>query len=259
MTASWDGTADAYHRSFARLCRGAVEPLLDAIGPPAGDRRLLDAGSGTGVLGEAAFGRGWRVDAVDLDPGMVAHLGARVPAIASRTGSMAALPYPDGAFDSIVACFSINHADHPARVAEELRRVARPGGRIAASVWPWQPTAMNSLWGEIMAATGTRPERFALPAGEPFDRTEAGLSGLLAEAGWQEVSAWRHDWTFEIEPDELWLGIEAGIATIGQAHAGADAAGRARIRAEYERRTTELAVDGMLVFPVEAILASGRA
>ena len=262
MTASWVGTADAYHRSVAQMCRGAVEPLLDAsdgLGGVVVARRLLDAGSGTGVLGEAALARDWRVDAVDLDAGMIAHLGERVPRIASRTGSMAALPYPAGAFDAIGACFSINHADHPATVAAELRRVARPGAPLAASVWPWQPTAMNSLWGEIMAATGTRPERFALPAGEPFERTETGLSGLLSDAGWREVSAWRHGWTFEIEPVELWLGIEAGIATIGQAYAGADAVGRARIRAEYERRTAELAIDGRLRFPVEAILAVGRA
>jgi len=259
MTADWAGTAEAYHRSFAQLCAGAVAPILDAIGAPNGRRRLLDAGAGTGVLAAAALERGWRVDAIDLDPGMTAHLVARVPRVVARTASLAAVPEPDEAFDAIGAAFALNHVDHPEQVARELRRIARPGAPIAATVWPWQRTAMNALWSEIMAVTATRPERFALPAGEPFERTEAGLANLLTDAGWRAVRAERLAWTFQIAPAELWLGVEAGLATIGQAYGGADADGRARIRAEYARRTAALTVDGLLDFPVEAVLATGHA
>lgn len=259
MTASWTGTAAAYHRSFARLAAGAVDPLLDALGVPPAGGRLLDAGSGTGVVTAAALERGWLVEAVDLDPGMTAFLAERLPGATARTGSIGALPDPDGAFDAIAAGFAINHADHAPAVAAELHRVARPGAPIAATVWPWQRTEMNALWDEIMTVTGTRPERFALPAGELFPRTEAGLSALLRGGGFAHVEARRLAWTFEIEPAALWAGIEAGLATIGQAYAAADSAGRLRIRAEYRGRSEELAVDGLLRFEVEAILAVGRA
>lgn len=259
MTSSWVGTAAAYHRSFARLCAGAIEPLLDALGAPETGGRLLDAGSGTGIVAEAALGRGWLVDAVDLDPGMTDYLAGRLPTVASHTGSIGQLPHPDRTFDAIAAGFSINHADHPTQVAAELHRVARPGSPFAATVWPWQVTEMNALWGEIMDTTGTRPERFTLPAGEPFQRTEEGLTGLLAGAGFRELRAERLAWVFGIERSELWLGIEAGIATIGQAFAATDDAGRERIRADYERRTAELASDGLLRFHVEAVLAAGIA
>ena len=190
---------------------------------------------------------------------MTAQLAARLPAVTTRTASLSAIPEPDAAFDAIGACFAINHVDHPDRVARELRRVARAGAPLAATVWPWQRTAMNALWAEIMTVTETRPERFALPAGAPFERTETGLAGLLTEAGWGEVRAERLAWTFRIAPADLWLGIAAGVATIGQAYASADADGRSRIRTEYQRRTTELAVDGSLEFPVEAILATASA
>lgn len=259
MTASWIGTADAYDRSFARLSAGAVEPLLDALGTPPPGGRLLDAGSGTGIVTAAALERGWLVDAVDLDPGMTAFLTARLPSATARTESIGALPDPDGAFDAIAAGFAINHADHPETVAAELHRVARPDAPIAATVWPWQTTEMNALWAGIMEVTGTRPARFALPAGEPFPRTEEGLAALLTRAGFRDAHSIRLAWSFEIEPDALWSGVEAGLATIGQAYAAADDGGRHRIREEYLRRTGTLARDGVLRFPVEAILTTARA
>jgi len=251
--------AEAYHRSFERLCAGAVPDLLGAVGAPAGGRRLLDAGSGTGVVAAAAAQLGWRVDAVDLDAGMTAYTARHLPTVTSRVESIAALSDGDHAFDAVTAGFSLNHADHPSLVVGELHRVLRSGAPIAATVWPWQRTEMNALWSELMDETSTRPARVALPAGEPFERTEPGLAGLLAGGGFHGVATRRLAWTFEIAPGELWRGIETGLATIGQAYLAADDGGRRRLRAAYDDRTAELAPDGLLRFPVEAILGVGIA
>ncbi len=259
MVESWAGVAAEYDRSFARLCSGAVRPLLDALGAPEGPARLLDAGTGSGIVAEAAFERGWRVTAVDEQPDMTAFTAARLPDADVLTASIDAIPIEDGCFDAIAANFAINHADHADLVAAELHRVAVPGASIAATIWPWQPTEMNQLWGAIMDATGTRPGQVRVPAGEPFARTEDGLCGLLEGGGFREASARRLDWSFEIAPDDLWVGVAAGIAVIGQAYVGADEGGREAIRAEYEAGTARLAVDGMLRFPVQAILAVATA
>jgi len=259
MAYGWTGIAAAYDRSFARLCAGAVEPLLDALGAPEGAARLLDAGSGTGIVARAAFARGWSVTAVDAEEDMTAFVADRVPDADLLTASIAELPIGDGTFEAIGANFSINHADHADRVAKELHRVAAPGAPIAATVWPWQPTEMNVLWGAIMDATGTRPERIEIPAGEPFERSEAGLCALLELGGFHDARAERLDWTFAIGPQDLWAGIAAGIATIGQAYTSTDEPGRDRIQAEYERRTSELAAGGLLRFRVQAILAVATA
>jgi len=259
MADGWRGIAAEYDRSFARLCAGAIEPVLDALGAPVGAARLLDAGCGSGTVSAAAFRRGWRVTAVDLEPDMTAFTADRLPEAETITASIADIPVEDGGFEAIAANFSINHADHADRVAAELHRVAAPAARIAATVWPWQPTAMNRLWGEVMDATGTRPARVRIPEGDPFERSEAGLVGLLGRAGFHDAEARRLRWTLEIAPAELWVGIAAGLAVIGQAYRETDEAGRARIRGEYERRTGELAEDGLLRFPVEAILAVATA
>ena len=69
--------AEAYERSFGRLCVGTTEAVLDAIADPGlahGRRpRLLDVGTGTGALARAAVDRGYTVDAVDAETTMVAH------------------------------------------------------------------------------------------------------------------------------------------------------------------------------------------
>lgn len=281
MTASWAGIAARYDASFARLCAGALGELLDAVGEPAPGARLLDAGTGTGIAARAAHERGWSVDAVDAEPSMVAFAQDAASAVRTRPGSrtqtrpqsrppsrppafavagLARLPFGDEDFDAIVANFAVNHVAHPEAAVAELRRVAKPGSRIAATIWPWQPTELNELWAAIMDETGTRPATVALPEGSDFARSEDGLTGLLADAGWGDAAARRLRWEFAIEPAPLWAGVEAGIAVIGQGYEQADAARRAAMTAAFERRAAELAAaDGRLRFAVEAILGTGAA
>lgn len=70
---SWSG-ADAYAKSFARLCAGSVNGLLDALPP---GETLLDVGTGTGTVLGRALERGWDATGVDPSPEML-HLAAAV-------------------------------------------------------------------------------------------------------------------------------------------------------------------------------------
>ena len=65
----WAGRATAYERGFARLTAHTAGPLLDAAGVGAGTR-LLDVGTGPGVVAGAAVTRGAQVTAVDAEPSM---------------------------------------------------------------------------------------------------------------------------------------------------------------------------------------------
>ena len=259
MTKGWHSVATAYDRSFAQLCAGAVPALLGTLGSPTGAGRLLDAGCGTGIVAQAAFARGWTITAVDIEPDMTAFTAERLPEARVIPTDLGELPIEDAYFGAIAAHFSLNHADHPDRAVAELHRVAEPGAPIAATVWPWEPTAMNALWRAIMDETGTRPAEVRMPAGEPFERTEAGLAGLLQRGGFRDATARRIEWGFEIESDRLWVGVAAGLAVIGQAYVETDDAGRRRIEDAYRQRTAELAPDGTLRFPVTAILATAIA
>jgi 2-polyprenyl-3-methyl-5-hydroxy-6-metoxy-1,4-benzoquinol methylase len=65
----WTGRAAAYQRGFAQLTAHTAGVLLDAAGVGAGTR-LLDVGTGPGVVARAAAARGARVTAIDAEPSM---------------------------------------------------------------------------------------------------------------------------------------------------------------------------------------------
>lgn len=82
----WDGRAESYARTFARLRARTVPALLDAAAAGRGTR-LLDVGCGSGSVAVAAVGRGAVVRAVDAEPGMVAATRRAAPGVEVRTGS----------------------------------------------------------------------------------------------------------------------------------------------------------------------------
>jgi len=287
--AEWADIAAPYDRSFGALCACAVPELLaelegaglhsraarvDRRGERAArvDRRLLDVGTGTGSVAAAAAAAGWQVDAFDAEQSMIDFARARwstraegpngdqAPGIRFTVARLPDLPYPDDAFDAVAANFAINHVDHPREGLAELLRVLKPGGRFAATVWPWgAPSATAVLWREIQHETGAYPPPGnRLPAGSDFERSEAGLAGLLSECGFGDVRARRVEFEWTVDAGDLWAGVEAGIALIGYAYRAADAPTRRRMREAYDARTPALTgADGLLHFPQSAVLASG--
>jgi SAM-dependent methyltransferase len=256
--AEWAGIAAPYSRSFGALCACTIPDLIAEAGEPG---RLLDVGTGTGEVAVAAAAAGWDVDAFDAEPSMIAFASARADAAGIRftTAKLPGAGYPDETFDAVTANFAINHVDHPRECLAELWRVLRPEGRLVATVWPWESTPTGRLWREIQDETGAYPPPGdRLPAGSDFERTEEGLAGLLAECGFEEVSARRLRFTWRVGADDLWSGVEAGIAVIGYAYSAADEATRVGMRAAYDARTPQfLGADGLLHFEMSAVLATG--
>lgn len=97
---------------------------------------VLDAGCGTGVLGDLLHALGQRgLLGIDLSEPMLAR-AARLGAYGElrRMVLGGPLDLPDGAFAAVAASgvFTSGHA--PAESLEELLRVTRPGGRLVFSV-----------------------------------------------------------------------------------------------------------------------------
>lgn len=99
---------------------------------------ILDVGAGTGALTlDMAWraGRNGLVTAVDSDANalkiarsLAERVGVRIEALA---GDVTALPVKDASQDMTVARFLFQHLPDPAAVLFQMRRVTRPGGRIA--------------------------------------------------------------------------------------------------------------------------------
>ncbi|NMG73892.1 methyltransferase domain-containing protein [Aromatoleum diolicum] len=138
-----------FNRIAARYAEGAhlradlATALLDAAKLAPG-QRVLDLASGPGLLAREAAARvapdGW-VLASDIAEGMLAE-GAQRAADegCADTLSFAAadaehLCLPDASFDRVLAGLALFMFPHPQQALTEMRRVLRPGGRLALSVW----------------------------------------------------------------------------------------------------------------------------
>ncbi|MFF7470572.1 methyltransferase domain-containing protein [Streptomyces sp. NPDC008092] len=257
--AMWTGRAGAYAGSFGRLCAHLVEPLLDAADVTAGTR-LLDVGTGTGTAALAARLRGARVVAVDADAGMVT--AARGNGVDARLAVLPELPFADGEFDVVVGNFVLNHVGRPRTALSELRRVLRPGGRLAVTTWSARRGAGQDLLGRACAEGGAVPPPYLprLDPAEDFARSAEGLAELLTEAGFIGAHATELEWDHRAGLDEWWSGAVGGVATIGLVVTAQDAATVVRIRRAYERLAAGHADgEGRLALPHVALLAVGTA
>ncbi len=136
-----------------------------------GRRRALDLGCGLGRHSLLLARAGLAVDAYDLSPDAVRELEGRARAegldVTVRRGDMLTLPYPDGAFDCLLAFHVIYHCDRPGleRVMSEIRRVLAPGGELFVT--------LNST-----ASPQLRDPRFRRVAPNVVVKTEGAEAGV---------------------------------------------------------------------------------
>ncbi len=108
---------------WRRLAAGA------AVGP--GDR-VLDAACGTGDLALADMRAGAAtVTGLDFSPRMLERARRKSAEIEWVEGDVLALPFADGTFDAATIGFGIRNVADLELALRELRRVLRPGGRLA--------------------------------------------------------------------------------------------------------------------------------
>jgi SAM-dependent methyltransferase len=132
--------------------------MLELAGDVTG-RRILDAGCGSGPLFSALRDRGAIVTGIDASAGMLEQARRRLGANADlRVADLAGpLPFPDGAFDDVIASLVLHYVEDWGPTLAELRRVLRPGGRLLVSVdHPFVITLMRHMAGEKPSYFGTR-------------------------------------------------------------------------------------------------------
>jgi ubiquinone/menaquinone biosynthesis C-methylase UbiE len=134
----YDSFAEAYSaETEANLINGyyARPAILDLAGDVAG-RRILDAGCGSAPLFAALRDRGAIVTGIDSSTKMLElarqRLGAGADLLLADLGRP--LPFPDAAFDDVIASLVLHYLEDWTAPLAELRRVLTPGGRLIVSV-----------------------------------------------------------------------------------------------------------------------------
>ena len=121
---------DAMNRVMtAGLDRAWRRLTVEAVVQP-GDR-VLDACCGTGDLALAAEREGGIVTGLDFSPRMLERARRKSDTVTWVEGDLLELPFEDGTFDSATVGFGVRNVDDLEAGLRELRRVLRPGGRLA--------------------------------------------------------------------------------------------------------------------------------
>lgn len=135
---NWDDFV-AHAESIAR--QPGFQELRDRLigaADAAADDVVLDVGAGTGLLTLALAPRCGVVWALDVSPAMLDYLQAKARSgghsnIELACTSAVSLPLVDSCVDVVVSNYCLHHLtdDEKRRALSEMRRVLRPGGRMA--------------------------------------------------------------------------------------------------------------------------------
>jgi|tagenome__1003787_1003787.scaffolds.fasta_scaffold20984618_3 SAM-dependent methyltransferase len=167
---SYDATAAEFGTLTERYSRRIAARMLDLVNVGSGDR-LLDLGTGTGLLARMAAARGANAVGIDHSAGMLgqAQASADRDGVGSRTQFVAmdaeALDFDNESFDVTVSLFVLRHLPNPLAGAREMYRTLKSGGRLVTSI-------------------GARPSPFSLSGlGAASDRIQGMLGRSLLSPG----------------------------------------------------------------------------
>jgi demethylmenaquinone methyltransferase/2-methoxy-6-polyprenyl-1,4-benzoquinol methylase len=189
----YDGMNRAMTAGLDRRWRRAA---AEAVVRP-GDK-VLDSCCGTGDLAIAAAEAGGKVTGIDFSKPMLERARRKAPELEWVEGDALALPFADESFDAATVGFGVRNLSELDRGLREMRRVLRPGGRLAI-LEITRPRGLLApfyrLWFDVLIPVAGK----ILPGGSAYTYLPAsvrrfpdpeGLAKLMDEAGFGEIR-WR--------------------------------------------------------------------
>jgi SAM-dependent methyltransferase len=256
--AGWERAADHYGDAFGSLTSQTIPALLLAAGVGKGTR-LLDVASGPGYVAAEAARRGASVVGVDFSSEMVALAGRRSPGLEFMEGDAEALPFPERSFDAVAINFGVLHLERPDTALAEARRVLRPGGRCAFTVWA--PPDISIGFGIVLKAIDTDGRMdVPLPPGPPFFRFSdaAESTRSMQAAGFSEVRVETVPLVWRLPSGDALCEafLQGAVRTAALLRAQSPDA-MAKIRQTIRERAESYRRTDVIELPMAAVLSSG--
>ena len=225
------------------------ELLCEAADLRATDR-VLDVATGSGNTAISAARRFCEVTGSDYVPELIEQAKRRAEAegldIDFEVGDAENLPYPDASFDAVLSTVGVMFAPDQERVASELLRVCKPGGKIALSNW-----TPDGFIGNMFRTIG---KHVPPPAGvkpPPLWGTEERLGELLGE-GVSSLQTTRRTYTFRYPSAQHYVEyFRTYYGPTLKAFEALDEDGREELARDLEEllRRFNVSGDGTLVVP----------
>jgi ubiquinone/menaquinone biosynthesis C-methylase UbiE len=255
VAAHWEDHADYVDAKSEALSKVMVDAV--AITP---QHRVLELAAGTGGLGTTAAALAREVVVSDVAEAMVAAAARRTAGMANVTTKildLEAIAEPDASFDVVLCREGLMFAVEPAAALREIRRVLRPGGRLAVAVWG--PPDDNPWLGLVLRGVAEQLGRPMPPPGMPgpFSLSDAdALHDLAVAAGFVGCAVERHEVPTVATSFEQWWERTSALAgplanILPLLPAEATDALVAGLRTATDKYATD---DGALVFPGVSLL-----
>jgi SAM-dependent methyltransferase len=219
-------------------------------------------GSGTGALATTILEVASPSAVVGIDPShaYVVHARAQLPEARAHVtvGDAQTLPFVDAAFDACVSGLVLNFVERPARAVEEMTRVTRPGGTVAAYVWDYagEMQLIRHFWDAAAAIDAASAQ---LDEGRRFPLASPGaLARLFTEADLETVEMRPIDIeTLFHDFNELWSPFLGGQGPAPAYVAALSDMRREELR-DRLRRSVPAAADGRISLIARAWAVRGR-
>jgi len=226
---SFSVSAEAYGRFMGRFSEPLADSFVDLLNPQRGST-ALDVGCGPGALtGRLVAALGDEaVTAVDPMPEFLEALRSRWPGVRALRGSAEELPLADDVVDLAVAQLVVHFMKDPVAGLGEMRRVTRPAGTVAATVWDLagDTSPLSDFWAGAVAVDPTVTTEAWMPG------ARAGhLAALFDQAGFADARTTTLTVTVSFSSfEEWWEPFTFGVGPAGAYVASLDEPGQERLR-----------------------------
>lgn len=230
---SFDVSADAYADFMGKYSSPLAPKFADLMRVEPG-QRVLDVGCGPGALTDELVRRvgADHVTAIDPSESFVASVALKFPDVKVSLGGAEQLPYPDDAFDVVLAQLVVHFMTDPVAGLAEMARVTNPGGTVGANVWDHSGMlGPLSMFSRAVRETDPNAADEANLAGAK----EGQLVAFFEAAGMINPSASVLSVSV-VHPsfEQWWHPFTLGVGPSGAYVASLDSAARERLRAHCE-------------------------